>query len=80
MRISRRVFDRAHRTAKEDRDQAVWFALGGGRGLRGVGSGLPPEKRKAVLYGYLTILSIGYALLIGGKFTFSIAGRRSAPA
>ncbi len=63
-------------TAKEDRDQAVRFARWAtGEVDAAAGAELPPHKRKRVRYGYLTIVSIAYALLTGGKFTFSIAGQ-----
>lgn len=62
--------------AEEDRSQSVRFARWAAGEVDGAtGAELPPEKRKRIRYGWLTIMSIAYALVTGGKFTFSIAGQ-----
>lgn len=58
-----------------DREQEVRFARWAAGEVDSTGNLIPERERRNVRYGFMTILSIGYSLLTGGKFSFSIAGQ-----
>ncbi len=58
-----------------DREQEVHFARWAAGEVDSAGNDIPQSQRVSIRYGFMTIVSIGYSLLTGGKFSFSIAGQ-----
>jgi hypothetical protein len=62
-------------TSPENRAEAIRFARWAAGETDPDGDPISPELRSPIRYGFVTILSIAYSLLTGGKFSFSIAGQ-----
>lgn len=62
-------------TSAENRAEEVRFARWAAGEVDAEGDVIPARQRDPIRYGYLTIVSIAYSLITGGKFSFSVAGQ-----